>query len=98
MASQLHFPNPKSSHGRYQNVKNEVQIDKVLDLRGWSCPWCIVKARSWLSRMKPGQILELLGTDPEALKNLPSVLKNGNDRIIEVEKYPDHHRLLIRRG
>ena len=79
-------------------MKNEVQIDRVLDLRGWSCPWCIVKARSWLSRMKPGQILELLGTDPEALKNLPSILKNGNDRIIEVEKYPDYHRLLIRRG
>jgi TusA-related sulfurtransferase len=48
--------------------------------------------------MKPGQILELFGTDPEALKNLPSILKNGNDRIIEVKEYPDHHRLLIRRG
>jgi tRNA 2-thiouridine synthesizing protein A len=79
-------------------VKNEVQIDRVLDLRGWSCPWCIVKTRSWLSRMKQGQILELLGTDPEALKNLPSILKNGNDRIIEIQEYPDYHRLLIRRG
>ncbi|EFK08680.1 conserved hypothetical protein [delta proteobacterium NaphS2] len=79
-------------------MKNEVKIDRVLDLRGWSCPWCIVKTRSWLSRMKPGQILELFGTDPEALKNLPSILKNGNDRIIEVKKYPDYHRLLIRRG
>ena len=79
-------------------MKNEVQIDRVLDLRGWSCPWCIVKTRSWLSRMKPGQILELLGTDPEALKNLPSILKNGNDRIIEIKEYPDYHRLLIRRG
>lgn len=81
-----------------QNVKNEFQIDRVLDLRGWSCTWCIVKAKSWLNRMEPGQILEVLGTDSETLKNFPSILRNGKDRIIEVKQYPDHHRLLIRRG
>jgi tRNA 2-thiouridine synthesizing protein A len=80
------------------NVKNEFQIDRVLDLRGWSCPWCIVKAKSWLNRMEPGQILELLGTDSETLKNFPSILRSGNDRIIEIKQYPDYHRLLIRRG
>jgi len=84
------------SSGRNQNVENEVV--RVLDLRGWTCPWCIVKAKSWLSRMKPGEILELLGTDPEALKNFPSILRHGNDRIINVKEYADHHRLLIRRG
>ena len=79
-------------------MKKEVHIDRFLDLRGWSCPWCIVKAKSWLSRMKSGQILELLGTDPEALTNFPSILKNGKDRIIEIQEYPEYHRLLIRRG
>ena len=48
--------------------------------------------------MKQGQILELFGTDPEALRNLPSILKNGKDRIIEIQEYPEYHRLLIRRG
>ena len=76
----------------------ENEVVRVLDLRGWTCPWCIVKAKSWLSRMKPGEILELLGTDPEALKNFPSILRHGNDRIINVKEYADHHRLLIRRG
>jgi TusA-related sulfurtransferase len=79
-------------------VKNEYQIDRVLDLKGWSSTWCIVKARSWLNRMAPEQILEVVGTDPETLKNFPSILRNGKDRIVEVKKYPDHHRLLIRRG
>ena len=86
-----------------QNVKDELEndgpdIDRVLDLRGWSCPWCILKAKSWLTRMKPGQILELYSTDPETLKNFPSILRNGNDRVIEVKYYPDYHRMLIRRG
>ena len=74
------------------------QPDKILDLRGWSSTWCIVKAKSWLNRMKPGEILELLGTDSETLRNLPSVLKSGNDRIIAVKEHRDYHRLLIRRG
>ena len=88
----------KQFHNTGQHVKNEFPIDRVLDVRGWSCPWCIVKAKSWLGRMKPGQILELLGTDPETLKNFPSILRSGDDRIIEVKQYPDYHRMLIRRG
>ncbi len=79
-------------------MKEDFQIDRVLDLRGWSAPWCMVKARSWLNRMKPGQVLELIGTDSLTLVNFPSVLKNGNDRIMDVKEYPDHHRILIRRG
>ena len=79
-------------------MNGEMKIDRVLDLRGWSCPWCIMKAKSWLNRMVEGQILELLITDPETLKNFPSVLRSGNDRIIEIKQFPGYHRLLIRRG
>lgn len=72
--------------------------DEVLDLRGWRCPWCIVKAKSWLSRMNPGQVLELLVTDSETLRHFPSILRSGNDEIMDVQHYPDHHRMVIRRG
>jgi TusA-related sulfurtransferase len=48
--------------------------------------------------MKPGETLEVLGTDPKTLKNFPPILKNGNDRIVEVKEYLDYHRLLIRKG
>jgi len=89
---------PKRFHSTDKNVKDDSQIERVLDLRGWSCPWCILKAKSWLTRMKPGQILEFYSTDPETLKNFPSILRSGNDRVIEVKQYPDYHRMLIRRG
>jgi tRNA 2-thiouridine synthesizing protein A len=79
-------------------VRNDFQIDRILDLRGWGCPWYVVKAKSWLNRMEPGQVLELLGTDPESLSKVPSVLRHGKDKVIEVKQYADYHRLLIRRG
>jgi TusA-related sulfurtransferase len=72
--------------------------DRVLDLRGWSYPWCILKAKSWLVRMKPGQVLEVLFTDPGVQKNLPRVLERTSDRIIRWEQKEDYAGMLIRRG
>jgi len=72
--------------------------DRVLDLRGWSCPWCILKAKSWLVRMKPGQVLEVLFTDPGVQKDLPRVLERTADRIIRWEQKEDYAGMLIRRG
>ena len=67
-------------------------------MRGWSCPWCIVKAKSWLRQMSPGQVLEVISTDPEAQKNFPQVLGRGRDRLISIEQYEDYYRLVIQRG
>jgi len=87
------LPNPTG-----QVVDNEYQPDRVLDLRGWSCPWCIVKAKSWLRQMSPGQVLEVISTDPEAQKNFPRVLEKGGDRVVSIEQDEDYYRLLIQRG
>jgi TusA-related sulfurtransferase len=77
---------------------SERQPDRVLDLRGWSCPWCILKAKSWLVRMKPGQILEVLCTDPNVQQNFPRVLARTEDRVIRWEHKDDYIGVLIRRG
>ncbi|MCD6297491.1 MAG: sulfurtransferase TusA family protein [Deltaproteobacteria bacterium] len=79
-------------------VENEFQPDRVLDLRGWSCPWCIVKAKSWLKRMGPGEILEVMSTDPEVQETFPHVLERSKDHVIRIEQKKDFFRLLIRRG
>jgi len=76
----------------------ETASEKVLDLRGWSCPWCILKAKSWLRTMKPGQTLELLCTDLSIGKNLPPVLKGTGDRIVHWEQHADYVNVVIRRG
>lgn len=77
---------------------NERQADRVLDVRGWSCPWCILKAKSWLRRMTPGQILEVLTTDPNVQKNFPRVLARTKDHVIGMDQNDDHYRMRIRRG
>jgi len=86
------------SQGERKGAMGETVSEKALDLRGWSCPWCILKAKSRLRTMKPGQTLELLCTDLSIQKNLPSVLKGTGDRIVQWEQHADYVNVVIRRG
>ena len=74
------------------------KADKVLDVRGFSCPWCILKAKSELNLMEPGQILEVLVTDPAALVDIPSVLGRGGHYLIQITEQAEFFRLSVRRG
>jgi len=75
-----------------------MKADRVLDARGWGCPWCCLKAMSMLRALESGQILEVLGTDPLTLEDLPRILERTNNQLIGVERQPDYFRLYLRRG
>ena len=73
-------------------------VDRVLDARGSSFPWCCLKAMSLLRKMKPGEVLEVLGTDPLTLEDLPLVLQRSEDELIKVDKDKNFFKLYLRRG
>ena len=75
-----------------------MMVDQVLDLRGSSFPYCCLKAMSMLRKMKPGEVLEVLGTDPLTLEDLPLVLQESEDELIKVDKDKNFFRLYLRRG
>ena len=76
----------------------KVKANRVLDARGWGCPWCCLKAMSILRALESGQILELLGTDRLILEDLPRILERTDNQLIRVENQPDYFRLYLRRG
>ena len=51
-----------------------------------------------LRKMKPGEVLEVLGTDPLTLEDLPLVLQQSEDELIKVDKDKNFFRLYLRRG
>ena len=51
-----------------------------------------------LKKMKPGQVLEVLGTDPLTLEDLPLVLQQSKDELIKVNRGKKFFRLFLRRG
>jgi tRNA 2-thiouridine synthesizing protein A len=72
--------------------------DKVLDVRGWSGPWVILKAKSELNLMEPGQVLEVLVTDPMTLVDFPNVFGQSNHQLIHINEASGFTRLYVRRG
>jgi TusA-related sulfurtransferase len=51
-----------------------------------------------LRQLKPGQVLEVLGTDPLTLKDLPLILQHSGDKLIRVDEELNFFRLYLRRG
>jgi TusA-related sulfurtransferase len=46
-----------------------MNYDKMLDVRGLSCPMPIVKARQEVNTLQPGQVLKVLSTDRGSVKD-----------------------------
>ena len=60
--------------------------DETLDCRGLSCPMPLLKTKKAIGKMKSGQIIEILGTDPGTRNDLPSfATKAGHEYLGEKE-------------
>ena len=79
-------------------MEKKAEADRIIDLRGVSCPWSILKAKSQLIAMDPGQILEVLSTDPMMSKDFPKVLGKRGHQLIQVIDKPEYSRLYVIRG
>lgn len=58
-------------------------VDQVLDTKGLNCPIPIVKAKKALEKMSSGQILEVLATDPGAVKDFEAFSRKTNNEIVD---------------
>ena len=60
--------------------------NRTLDARGDSCPMPLLKTKKVMAAMAPGEILEVLGTDPGSRNDLPSwAARTGNLYLGEEE-------------
>ncbi len=57
--------------------------DQTLDTKGLNCPIPIVKAKKALAGMSEGQVLEVLATDPGAVKDFEAFSRKTGNEILE---------------
>jgi len=73
--------------------------DETLDVRGISCPMPTLKTAKAMKSMEPGQIIEVLGTDPGTKKDMPKLAKkSGNEWLGYVDKAEGHYCFYLRKG
>ena len=60
--------------------------DKALDARGLNCPLPILRTKKALTDLSPGQVLQIVATDPGAIKDFQAfAAQTGNELIASHE-------------
>jgi tRNA 2-thiouridine synthesizing protein A len=69
-----------------------------LDTSGLSCPLPVLKARKILIGMRPGEVLEVVTTDPMSVVDLPVFCAQAGHTIVREEKGDGRFVFVIARG
>jgi tRNA 2-thiouridine synthesizing protein A len=72
-------------------------MERTLDARGLNCPLPLVKARAALAELRPGDVLVVLATDPEAPIDIAALAADG-DHALEIVRARGHWRLVVTVG
>lgn len=63
--------------------------ETLLNLRGLKCPLPALKTRKALTRLAAGEELVVECTDPLAGIDIPNLLRETGDKLIDTDKTPD---------
>lgn len=63
----------------------EIKSDYTLDTRGMLCPQPVLKTKIEMDKLKSGQILEILATDPAADPDLKAWAKRTGNTHLSTE-------------
>jgi tRNA 2-thiouridine synthesizing protein A len=72
--------------------------DHTLDAKGLNCPLPILKARKALKDVPPGEILEVLSTDPGSIADFQAFCRQTGNELMESTTEDSVYRFLIKRS
>jgi TusA-related sulfurtransferase len=75
-----------------------MEMDSTLDLIGVVSPICLLKCKSALVRLNPGEVIEVMVQDEEVVESLSMILKQSQDRMEAFSKEGGCYRISIRKG
>lgn len=81
------------SSGNRQNML----IDRVLDVKGLNCPLPILRTKKTLSEMTSGQVLRVLATDPGSVKDFQAFSRQTGNELLSSIENGDTFEYLLRR-
>ncbi len=70
----------------------------TLDTSGLLCPLPVYKAAMALKGIQPGEVLELICTDPGSLADIPALARQTGARIVNTKEDADTQVFWIEKG
>ncbi len=71
---------------------------KRIDLRGVLCPINFVKAKLALEMLEPGETVQFLLDDGEAVKHVPRSIKGEGHTLRRLEESGGYYSLIVEKG
>ena len=78
-------------------MSDDVQVAKVLDLKGLACPMPVVKVSKGIKEVAVGEVIEAHTTDPGSLSDFPAWAKTSGNEIVKTEKEDKLIKFYIKR-
>ena len=70
----------------------------TLDTSGLLCPLPVYKSAMVLGKLEPGQVLQLICTDPGSLEDIPAMARQRGDVLLHTEDAGDTQVFWIEKG
>ncbi len=70
-------------------MKNQLDVDKEIDIKGEVCPYTFVKTKLVLETMEPGEVLRVIVDHLPATDNIPKSLKGEGNEVLDVSQIND---------
>ncbi len=74
-----------------------MKIDHSLDTSGKCCPMPIVELNRAMNRLAPGEVLEVLATDPGTCTDIPAWCERTGNELLASERADSRFRYLLRK-
>lgn len=75
-----------------------ISPDQTLDTNGLSCPMPLLKTKRALTVMETGKILEVLGTDPGSINDIPNWCKRSGNNFLYLMEDSGHFKMYIQKN
>ena len=77
---------------------HEIEATTTVDTSGLLCPLPVYKAALALGKLSPGDVLELVCTDPGSLEDIPALARQRGDTLLRVEERDDSQVFWLQKG
>lgn len=80
-----------------KTAPDNVQANRTLDAKGLSCPMPLLRTKKEIDKIKSGEILEVLGTDPGSRNDLPGWCTRAGHEFVGEREESGYFRFFIKK-
>lgn len=76
----------------------ELKVAAVLDTKGLSCPMPLLRTKKEMSKLKSGEILHIMGTDPGSRNDIPGWCERSGHEFLGLKDEEGFTNYYIKKG